>query len=1041
MRQDVPSSPADFGGLIGGAERELGGDLAKTGAELVSSAVSQQGLYNQIASQDAFNQLQTQYTNLTYGDPHDPTKKGIYQLHGKDAMDAYESTRESLDSTRDGILSGLKTDAQRLSFQEASRRLQTYTLEAVGRHVDAQNQVYGKDVATAQYQTQLQQAGLNYNDPRAINEAAYGARNAAISVAKMSAGQGASVDPVITENAMAGADATIVQRAVSARALNDPAGALDMLNNGTLPPRLPGDKPVRYIDALTAEQKEGLVKPLIAAQEKAQDAAYIRGLMGGGAASSLGTGGISGGNFDAAKGQRVDQATTQRAAAVHDGLVRRGLDSDTAWGFAANAVHESRADPQTGAGDMGAAHGTFMWRDSDDGGKRLTNYVQQNGHLPEKGTLDEQLDHVMWELHGTESGAWQQIQGTSGGAGAKAAAVSKFFERPKDTQAEMARRAGTANQLSGSPSAPPGPSAPVIPIAAGVTGAQPPVSGVINPGQAQTPSPAEAALPDIDKIVERVQRDFPDDIVRQEKLVAQVKSQYNLMLSATQNERKDLVSSVHDMMAAAVSGQDITINEAHIRHLLPPAVAAQTIEELNTSVSAGQQFKALQWGTPQQVTDAYQTMSAGLGANPRGDRIAQATMRGETVGEELPPEPTEDQNTPEQYRYRQRLQNMFAAKMLQRNQMLATDSYGYVSQNPIVRQKAAVLTAAVDAAKGAPETDPRAVAAKVAMNDLFRTSLNIQEQLGVPAPLQHIMTKARAQSAAQDLMNADPATTDVGASLDKMGKDYGPFWNQAYGDIKTLGKLPPDYQVLAMTVDPVARNDVQRMLKFVHEKGGVEKLHDIAGKNNMQLINNAIEDSPGPLRDFVRSINVPGIYGNGDSADMMKNAVRNLAAYRTMGGSTDGTAAAEKSAADLIGAKYDFDDRLRVPKGTMRPVENYGDTMLQGLSGNDIRADDGRRTLDIASSPIPGVDERVQRDIGGEIAADKKVEVWRRVRDTGKWVTNESDSGAFLTAQSAEGVPYTVRRPDGKRIEFSFKEAVAGNPPRPSTPDPLMMIP
>ena len=69
-----------------------------------------------------------------------------------------------------------------------------------------------------------------------------------------------------------------------------------------------------------------------------------------------------------------------------------------------------------------------------------------------------------------------------------------------------------------------------------------------------------------------------------------------------------------------------------------------------------------------------------------------------------------------------------------------------------------------------------------------------------------------------------------------------------------------------------------------------------------------------------------------------------------------------------------------------------------------------------------------------------RLEQWRRVRDTGKWVTNESDSGAILTAQSKEGLPYVVTRPDGKRIEFSFKDAVRGNVPNPNM-SPLTMVP
>jgi hypothetical protein len=146
----------------------------------------------------------------------------------------------------------------------------------------------------------------------------------------------------------------------------------------------------------------------------------------------------------AAHGNALDQATIDRARAVYDGLVQRGMDPETATGFAANAVQESRAMPNTGAGDMGASHGLMQWR-----ADRLDNYVKMFGHAPEKGNLDEQLNFIMAEVNGPEAKAWQNIQAAANDPAAKAAAVSQHFERPKDTLAEIARRGFIANQLAG----------------------------------------------------------------------------------------------------------------------------------------------------------------------------------------------------------------------------------------------------------------------------------------------------------------------------------------------------------------------------------------------------------------------------------------------------------------------------------------------------------------------------------------------------------------------------------------------------------------
>jgi len=131
---------------------------------------------------------------------------------------------------------------------------------------------------------------------------------------------------------------------------------------------------------------------------------------------------------------RPAPATAARAKTIHDGLVTRGMDSNTAWGFAGNAVRESRALWNGPPGDNGAAHGAFMWRDSADGGMRLTNYVRKWGHVPEQGSLDEQLDNVMYELNGREAHAWANILRSGRSAGERGASRSSrkiiaLFER------------------------------------------------------------------------------------------------------------------------------------------------------------------------------------------------------------------------------------------------------------------------------------------------------------------------------------------------------------------------------------------------------------------------------------------------------------------------------------------------------------------------------------------------------------------------------------------------------------------------------------
>src|SRR5579862_7392743 len=163
-----------------------------------------------------------------------------------------------------------------------------------------------------------------------------------------------------------------------------------------------------------------------------------------------------------------------RAAAVRDGLIKRGMQPDGATAFAANALHESKANPFTGAGDAGASHGIFQWN-----GDRLAAFKAANGGLlPEQTSLDKQLDFVVSELRGPESVALGRIMGAQGVAD-KAGQVSEAYLRPKDTVPEMQRRSATALRLANAwgGQAAPGPVPGATPPTAATPGATPP-SGV-----------------------------------------------------------------------------------------------------------------------------------------------------------------------------------------------------------------------------------------------------------------------------------------------------------------------------------------------------------------------------------------------------------------------------------------------------------------------------------------------------------------------------------------------------------------------------------
>lgn len=191
------------------------------------------------------------------------------------------------------------------------------------------------------------------------------------------------------------------------------------------------------------------LKTLIPLLKLQQDQRALTNLKGGGDTGVAGAPNQQGASV--APGP-IEGDAQARALAVRDGLMRRGMDLQTATAFAANALHESSANPNTGPGDGGASRGLFMWQ-----GPRREAYVKKYGHEPDNAPLDEQLDFVMYELGTSETLAQRRIAAGESPE-EKAQIVSQAYLRPKDTEPEKQRRAATAKQLA--TLAPPTPTEP-----------------------------------------------------------------------------------------------------------------------------------------------------------------------------------------------------------------------------------------------------------------------------------------------------------------------------------------------------------------------------------------------------------------------------------------------------------------------------------------------------------------------------------------------------------------------------------------------------
>lgn len=123
-------------------------------------------------------------------------------------------------------------------------------------------------------------------------------------------------------------------------------------------------------------------------------------------------------------------------------FMKSGWTREQAAGIVANLDQESGLD--TGAiGDGGKARGVAQWHPD-----RQADFKAWSGKDIRQSTLEEQLNFVNHELtQGKERSAGDKLRGSSSASEA-ASIVSRYYERPKDTEGEASRRGVKAEQLS-----------------------------------------------------------------------------------------------------------------------------------------------------------------------------------------------------------------------------------------------------------------------------------------------------------------------------------------------------------------------------------------------------------------------------------------------------------------------------------------------------------------------------------------------------------------------------------------------------------------
>lgn len=577
--------------------------------------------------------------------------------------------------------------------------------------------------------------------------------------------------------------------------------------------------------------------------------------------------------------QTITRGAPEQAAsagAVYQGLIQRGFDPDSAWAWTANAMAESRGRTDA-VGDGGISHGLFQWNRD-----RAAAYQARYGHLPSQGTLDEALDFMVQELGGPEGRAKALIDQARGPA-EKAAAISRYYLRPRDMEGEANRRSALAVQLAG------GGGRPTLPM-------------------------------QIDE-VKRLTEGAPFQVqMHAESLVRQAwhdeRAALAPLIQQTRHQAADLLTRYENGMT------DTDIPEDRIRSLLPPEEALRVVEQLRTARVAGDMFRAVAAASPEeeaQMRAALAVPGAVSSGLPRRD------------GRTVLPAPGQAQEGAES-QDGNRLRLAYAAKLdellRRKHQALAADPAAYVAGLPMMQERA----------QAADPNQPGQA------RDILVANLALQERLGLRPDQRRVLTNAAVAQIVERLHKTDPAEGDVAAEMTALASRFGTdaqgqdMWRRAFGELVQHGKLSPDYQVLAAMFggekdtpgQAGGRADFQRALAFRSQKGGMEQLSRDAPPDERRKIDQKLDET---LADFRASTAFS--QGGLGLFSAVRDSVRTLAYYYAYQGQS-GATALDNAFERIIGDRYDMDGAMRVPKGRMDEVRRAALAAQVNLTLDDI---------------------------------------------------------------------------------------------------------
>jgi hypothetical protein len=464
-------------------------------------------------------------------------------------------------------------------------------------------------------------------------------------------------------------------------------------------------------------------------------------------------------------------------------------------------------------------------------------------------------------------------------------------------------------------------------------------------------------------------RGFTDD--QREKALRRVQYGYNIRRANVEEQRKRLSDELVNGEALLKDGRPFSYDEAKLRSLVPPDEADKIVGALKDAEDQGAATIAVGRLSPSEETQWRKALSEDIEKYPQG-----AAKR---------------------IRY---LQHFDAAAQQRNNQLHSegADPATYLISRDQKFPTPGGPPSIADLHKAAfPETGPMD---PVAFQAYASASLAEQARLGVLPEKQNVLPKPQAAGLATYFAKTDPGTADIGAQLAQMQKQYGPYWDKAYGDMVKAG-LPRATRVIAQMSQPEqgpGRQNYQEMLKLSAEKGGMERFRKTNfEEKDLTDISREVRDS---LDDFRRSSPV----GAGLSEDTQVATEEQALYYKYHGASV--SEAVKQAYKDMVDYKYDFvasgNHRLRVPKGYQGIAESAGDAVQHHILPSEL------------ANNIPAAP-----GVRPETAQANMLDAIR----SGYWQTNEADNGAVLYLRTRDGWHDIARLKDGQRVEFKWNDA------------------